>query len=68
MSTSPPTAVGQKQALAESLYDGDLRAFVAEKQGERVSWRGIAQLVNEGLPAPLTVSHEALRLWYGDQS
>jgi hypothetical protein len=58
-------AVTDKKKLAEHMYAGDLDADVAVLLGIGKSWRYIADVVNERIDGPLTVSHELLRRWYG---
>jgi hypothetical protein len=60
-----PTSVTDKKKLAEHMYAGDLDADVKTLLGNGKSWRYIADVVNERIDGPLTVSHELLRRWYG---
>jgi hypothetical protein len=59
-----PTSVTDKKKLAEHMY-ADLDADVKTLLGNGKSWRYIARVVNDRIDGPLTVSHEALRKWYG---
>jgi hypothetical protein len=60
-----PTSVTDKKKLAEHMYAGNLDADVQTLLGNGKSWRYIADVVNERIDGPLTVSHELLRRWYG---
>lgn len=54
------------QRLAEVLLDVPLERFVADRRAARRSWRLIARDLNEATQGQVDVTHETLRLWYGD--
>ena len=54
------------QQLAAIILGKPLGDYVAAKRGEGLAWRRVASALNADTTGRIVVSHEALRLWYGD--
>lgn len=54
------------QQLAGILLDRPLGDYVADKRAEGLAWRKIAAALRTDTDGRIAVSHEVLRLWYGE--
>lgn len=54
------------QQLAGILLDRPLVEYVTDKRAEGLAWRKIATALRTDTEGRIAVSHEVLRLWYGD--
>lgn len=55
------------QQLAEIILGRPLSAYVADRRAEGLAWRKVASALQADTDGRIAVSHEALRLWYGDE-
>lgn len=55
-----------QQQLAEIILGRPLSEYVAAKRADGLAWRTIATAITTDTTGRVTISHEALRLWYGD--
>lgn len=60
----PEPSLAQK--LAETVWKGDLRAYVREARSEGRAWRTISREVWDKSKGVIDVSDQTLRKWYPD--
>lgn len=55
------------QQLAGILLQRPLVDYVADKRAEGLAWRKIATALRTDTEGRISVSHEVLRLWFGEE-
>ena len=55
------------QQLAEIILGRPLGAYVAERRSEGQAWRKVATSLRNDTAGRISVSYEALRVWYGEE-
>lgn len=57
-----------RQQLAAIILGKSLGEYVSDKRAERLAWRKIAKALEVDTNGRVTVTHETLRIWYGDDA